>query len=197
MEKTEGFVLVGGRSSRMGQDKSALTIGNQTFLERVAGAVASIYGTVRIVGGKEDSVTPFDRVPDIYPDWGALGGLHAALTACQSDWALVVACDLPFITADLLERLGELRAGFDAVAPIQEDGRPQPLCALYNVEICRRKATELIAAGERRPIALLQSVRTRWVAFNEVADLRGASHFFDNINTPYDYTRATLKEASS
>ncbi len=197
MENTEGFVLVGGRSSRMGRDKSGLTIGGQTFVERIADTVASITGGVRIVGGKESVAGRFAQVPDVYPDWGALGGLHAALSASEEEWAAVVACDLPFVTADLLERLGQLRAGFEAVAPLQEDGRAQPLCALYQVKVCRKRATELIEAGERKPIALLQSVRTRWVAFNEVADLEGASHFFDNINTPFDYTRAKRKEASS
>ena len=48
-------------------------------------------------------------------------------------------------------------------------------------------------AGERRPIALLQSVRTRWVDFNEISDLDGSSHFFDNINTPEDYARVALE----
>jgi molybdopterin-guanine dinucleotide biosynthesis protein A len=197
MENIEGFVLVGGRSSRMGQDKSALTISGQTFLERLAGLIASVTGSVRIVGGKEKGSEQFERIPDVYPEWGALGGLHAALAASQKEWVAVVACDLPFVTAHLLERRGEFRTGFEAVAPIQKDKRPQPLCALYNVNVCKKRATELIAAGERRPVALLQSVRTRWVAFNEVADLDGAPHFFDNINTPYDYTRATRKEASS
>jgi molybdopterin-guanine dinucleotide biosynthesis protein A len=86
-----------------------------------------------------------------------------------------------------------LRGDFDAVAPIQQDGIPQPLCSLYRVEPCLRLAEQLIKSGERKPIALLQSVRTRWVLFNELSNLRGADRFFENINTPEDYARASRK----
>lgn len=181
----EGFVLIGGLSSRMGTDKSALTIAGESFVARATAALSGIAETIRLVGG---NVT--GSVKDIYENWGAFGGLHAALTSAQTKWAAVLACDLPFVTSGLLQRLTTLREGFDAVAPIQADGRAQPLCALYSVETCRQVATELIESGERRPIALLQSVRTRWVPFNELADLDGSASFFDNINTPGDYGRA-------
>jgi molybdopterin-guanine dinucleotide biosynthesis protein A len=86
-----------------------------------------------------------------------------------------------------------LRENFAAVAPIQSDGRPQPLCALYQVVPCLNQAAQLIKSGERRPLALLQSVGARWVSFAELADLVGADRFFDNINTPQDYFRITQK----
>ena len=112
------------------------------------------------------------------------------MSAAQAEWAIVVACDLPFVTRDLFLRLLSLRADYDAVAPVQDDGRPQPLCALYRVAACRPAAEALITRGERRPVTLLQSLRTRWVAFAELADLDGASQFFENLNTPEDYARA-------
>ena len=104
-------------------------------------------------------------------------------------WALIVACDLPQVKASLFERLLSLREGFDAVAPVQPDGRRQPLCAVYRVAECLPCAATLIESGERKPVALLQSVMTRWVQFTELADLPGADDFFDNINTPQDYLR--------
>nr|MBA3805942.1 hypothetical protein [Acidobacteriota bacterium] len=61
---------------------------------------------------------------------------------------------------------------------------------LYRREACATRAEELIAQGERRPRALLQKIKTRWVAPRELADLDGSSHFFANINTPEDYARA-------
>ena len=86
--------------------------------------------------------------------------------------------------------------GFDAVAPVQDDGWPQPLCALYRVDPCLALAEKLIRSGERKPVTLLQSVRTRWVGFKELADLDGAKRFFANINTPDDYLREQQKGAS-
>jgi molybdopterin-guanine dinucleotide biosynthesis protein A len=59
------------------------------------------------------------------------------------------------------------------------------------------QAEHLIKSGERKPIALLQSVRTRWIVFDELADLKGASHFFDNINTPEDYAQIAKKGIDS
>ena len=169
----------------MGTDKSQLLIENQTFVERITTTLLTITDSVRLVGVRDNSQLP--TVPDIYPQWGALGGLHAAVSACSRDWAIVVACDLPFVTSDLFRRLASLRENYDAVVPIQQDGRPQPLCAVYRAETCARRATELIEAGRRRPLDLLDSVNTRWINFAELANLDQAERFFVNINTPDDY----------
>jgi len=181
----EAFILAGGASSRMGSDKSQLLLDDQTFVERIAVTLRMVTNSVSLVGSFNNSELP--TVADVYPKWGALGGLHAALSACRRDWAIVVACDLPLVTADLFQHLASLDNEYDAVVPIQPDGRPQPLAALYRVEPCRRVATELIEAGRRRPLDLLKSVRTRWVEFDEIVNLPQAERFFVNINTPEDY----------
>ena len=189
LDQTQAFILAGGASRRMGTDKSQLTIDKQTFTERIAQTLLKITDSVSIVGTTpENSSLP--TVPDIYPKWGALGGLHAALHACRREWAIVTACDLPFVTADLFRLLAELRMDHDAVVPIQQDGRPQPLAALYRVNPCRQRAAELIETGQRRPLDLLEAVQTRWVAFDEIRNLDQADRFFVNINTPEDYYEA-------
>ena len=189
MDDLQAFILAGGASSRMGTDKSLLPIEGQTFTERIAETLLKLTDTVSVVGRETDLRLP--AVPDVYPQWGALGGLHAALTACKRDWAIVVACDLPFVTAELFLFLAEKRMDHEAVVPIQEDKRPQPLAALYRVEPCRQRATELIEAGRRRPLDLLEAVKTRWVSFAEIRNLDQAQRFFVNINTPSDYYEAT------
>ena len=186
----EAFILAGGASSRMGTDKSQLLIDRQTFTERISETLLKLTDSVILVGRQLDtSVLP--SVPDVYPQWGALGGLHAALTACKRDWAIVAACDLPFVTADLFSFLAALRLDHEAVVPIQPDGRPQPLAALYRVDPCLQRATELIEAGRRRPLDLLEAVKTRWVSFDEIRNLEQSERFFVNINTPSDYYEAT------
>lgn len=169
----------------MGTDKSQLLLAGQTFVERIAATLLTVTDTIRLVGGSENS--KLSTVADVYPQWGALGGLHAALSACRRDWAIVVACDLPLVTAELFRSLAFQRGDHDAVVPIQPDGRPQPLAALYRIDPCARRATELIEAGRRRPLDLLESVNTRWVDFGEIANLDQAQTFFVNINTPDDY----------
>ena len=186
----EGFILLGGASSRMGSDKARLELGGSTFVERIAAALSSVAETVRCVGAKEDNPPGLINVPDLYPGWGALGGLHAALAAADSEWSAVVACDLPFVTRELFTRLATLRENFDAVVPVQRDGRLQPLCALYRCESGLPKAAALIAKGERRPRALLAAVNTCWVTQSDLDDLDGAGDFFWNVNTPDDYAQA-------
>jgi len=193
METIAAFILAGGASRRMGTDKSQLILNGKTFVEHVAEALGKTGAEITVVGKPAKPSTSLRYVPDIYPNWGALGGVHAALASCDAAWCLIVACDFPFVTAELFDRLASLREGFEAVAPIQSDGIPQPLCALYQTQRCLVKAEELISSGERKPVALLQSVQTRWVSFPEINDLPGAESFFDNINTAADYERIVAK----
>ena|SRR5258708_7554481 len=195
MDSIEGFILIGGESRRMGTDKSRLMLDGESFVERIARELSALTPSVSLVGDHTSPIqinAPINkaRIPDVYPHWGALGGVHASLSACSGSWALIVACDFPFATRELFLHLAGQREHFEAVAPIQSDLIPQPLCALYRVEACLGRAEHLIKSGERKPLALLQSVRTRWVSFSELADLKDATHFFDNINTPEDYAQA-------
>jgi len=189
LDAIEAFILIGGASSRMGSDKAQLKLGSRSFVELIAAALSAISPSIKLVGTTA-GVPELIKVPDINPGWGALGGLHTALAACTATWAAVVACDLPFVSSDLFSHLTTLREGFDAVVPVQSDGRQQPLCALYRTEPCLPVAAELIAAGERKPRALLAAVKTRWVSAAELDHLPGAANFFMNVNSPADYERA-------
>ena len=194
MESIEAFILAGGSSTRMGTDKSLLLLDGQTFSRRIENVLLEVASQVTIVGrGSEDPQVR--STPDVYPKWGALGGVHAALAVARTEWALVVACDLPFVTAGLFTRLATLRKNHEAIVPIQKDGRPQPLCALYRVEPCLGRAQELINAGKRRPLDLLDSVKTYWLPFADLQDLAEVEKFFLNINTPEDYYEVTRKGA--
>lgn len=187
----EGFILVGGASSRMGRDKARLTLGGRSFVERIGDALSGVAGRVNLVGAKNvDSSLKIGNVPDVYEGWGALGGLHAALYACRAEWAAIVACDLPFVTSELFARLVALRDDSEAVVPLQRDGRLQPLCALYRTATACERTSRLIAGGERRPRALVQELRARIVRWEELADLSDAHLFFENVNRPEDYRAA-------
>ncbi|MEA2204957.1 MAG: molybdopterin-guanine dinucleotide biosynthesis protein [Blastocatellia bacterium] len=183
----------------MGSDKARLKLEGRSFVELIASALSAISPSIKLVGatgGTNGERAELSNVPDIRPGWGALGGLHTALAACTATWAAVVACDLPFVSRDLFRHMARLREGFDAVVPVQSDGRQQPLCALYRTELCLPVAAKLIAAGERKPRALLAAVKTRWVPQAELDHLPGAVNFFMNVNSPADYARA-LRAAGS
>ncbi|HZI49351.1 MAG TPA: molybdenum cofactor guanylyltransferase [Pyrinomonadaceae bacterium] len=190
MFDVEGFILVGGASRRMGRDKALLEFGGQRLLERIALELSGIASAVALVGARQP-YSSLKNVPDVHQQWGALGGIHAGLAAAKTDWAAVVACDLPFVTRALFERLSTfVNTTTEAVVPIQADGRPQPVCALYRAAACLPEIEKLVAGGEHMPRALLANVRTRFVAFPEVCDLPGAESFFFNVNTPEDLKQA-------
>jgi len=192
MFDAEAFILAGGRSSRMGRDKALLRLGEKTFVERISDALRSLVGErIKVVGARSAEASGgLPIVEDIYKERGALGGLHAAFAHAQREWVFVIACDLPFTTGKLLARLAALRENFEAVVPVQRDGRLQPLCAVYRRVPCLREAEKLIEVGELRPRVLLGQVRTRRVTPEEWSDLEGAEAFFVNVNTPEEFARA-------
>lgn len=186
MLDVEGFILVGGESSRMGADKSRLVLRGKTTVQMVAQALESITTLVRTVGARATGDPQLANIPDDISQWGPLGGIHSALSSAGTEWCLIVACDLPFITAGLVGRLLTCIDGVDAVVPIQEDGRPQPLCALYRCRTCLVATKHSIAGGAHSPRALLDQISTRYVPFAEIADLENSEYFFFNVNTPAD-----------
>ena len=190
MLDVEGFILVGGASSRMGADKSQLALEGRTSVERIADAVRPIAEKISVVGAYAAAANQLPNVPDLHTGWGPLGGIHAALRAASAEWCVVVACDLPFVTSELLGRLVTFVDGVDAVVPVQADKYPQPLCAFYRRRPCLIAAEEAIARDEHSPRALLDKVTTRYIKFDELAALAGSEYFFFNVNTPENYERA-------
>ncbi len=207
----EGFILAGGASRRMGMNKAHLSLDGVTFLERAARALRATART-RIVGKTlaaqewfratkgEANTSPFVcdvyRTPDGRAPQSALTGLHAALWHARSPWVAIVACDLPFVTSGLIRRLAALRDAdggegeFEAVVPVQTDGRRQPLCALYRRTPCLRRATEALDRGDYALHSFLATLRAREVSAHELADLPGSRRFFVNVNTPEEYEGA-------
>ena len=139
-----GYIFAGGKSSRMGADKAFLKIGEKTFLENAVEILKSNCDQVKIVLNK--SQTHFiEKLPDgisyifdIHENRGALGGIHAAFQDCETEFAVILAVDLPFVTSEAIEKLCEIilrEKDFSAIVPRQTDGRFQPLCAVYRVKV--------------------------------------------------------------
>ncbi len=195
----DGFVLVGGKSSRMGENKARLKLGGQTFAERAVGALEPLTANrIYLLNGARTGsfgLPQYSTVADIYQNRGALGGLHAAFARAENEWAAILAGDFPFVTANLFLRLAAIAdsvsAETSAIVPIQSDGRMQPLCALYRTAPCLIAAADLLQNQAAPPARYLpENVPTRFVEFAELADLPHAGFFFDNINTPAEYVRA-------
>ena len=190
MLDVQGFILVGGKSSRMGEDKARLRFGDQTSVERIAAALRRVTRGVITVGWPDQTLADVPSIPDLRAGWGPLAGIEAALRHAKSQQCLIVGCDFPFVTESLFERLLSFVDDSDAVVPMQDDDRPQPLCAVYRVGTCLRAAEAAIASDQHSPRALLERVRTRYIPFRDFSHLKGSSNFFFNVNTPENYETA-------
>ena len=190
MLDVQGFILVGGKSSRMGEDKAWLRFGDHTSVELIAAALRRVTQAVTTVGWPDQKLEALPNIPDLRTSWGPLAGIEAALRHAESEHCLIVACDFPFVTESLFECLLSFIDDSDAVIPRQDDDRPQPLCAAYRVETCLPAAEAAIAADAHSPRAMLDRVRTRYISFRELSHLKGSNNFFFNVNTPESYERA-------
>ena len=194
-----GFILAGGKSSRMGCDKSLLVLGGRTLLERAVELVKTVTPAVGIVGtpAKFSSFGPVTN--DVFPERGPLGGIHAALLSSPTDLNLVVAVDLPFLEPRFLTYLIKQAEVSQAVVTLARvAGHFQPLAAVY------RKAflapAELALAGGRNKIdALFSEVSLRVVEERELT-LGGYKHFmFSNLNTPqeWEWAQAEMQKGAT
>lgn len=192
-----GYVLAGGKSSRMKIDKAFLEIRGETFLARAVKTLSSICeNRVKIVLNKTQ--TNFierlpDRVPhifDAHENRGALGGIHAALHDCRSEWMIILAVDLPLVTSEPIENLARIACSskdFAAIVPVQTNGRPQPLCAVYRAKDCLAKLEDLLSNNTFASVRdFLELVPTRFVRQDELATNAGEDLFF-NVNHPSDF----------
>jgi molybdopterin-guanine dinucleotide biosynthesis protein A len=201
MVDLEGFILAGGSSSRMGRRKDRLVIGDESFLVRAVDTLRPLTDGVTVIGDIDSEEYRGHNLrviadADISGTGankrrGSIIGLYTALLHSRARWLVVIACDLPFVSASLVQRLAEFRTGdFDAVVPVQPDGRLQPLCAIYRRENCLPAAEQLLTGENWSLNALLDRLNVNRVEFEKVADLAGSERFFINVNTPEDYERA-------
>jgi molybdopterin-guanine dinucleotide biosynthesis protein A len=172
-----GFVLAGGRSSRMGRDKALLPYSGRTLLEHVASAVEAAIGNVTVIGPPERYTNLGLRViPDVVADAGPLGGLVTALRKTRSSWSLLVACDMPNLTSEMLYDIAKSAVDSDADAVVCDTGRLHPLCAVYH----RRLLPAAESALQKRELRMHDFLATIRVERWPVAD----PTLLANLNTP-------------
>ena len=195
MLELEGYILTGGAGSRMGRDKSTLELGGATLGQRAARILENVATTVSAVGRPVPGIPTVRDVLHSKNERAAIFGVQAALHSARTEWAVILSCDLPFITAEFFRLLISIAesAAVDAVVPVQPDGRLQPLAAVYRTGPCLTAVETMLAAGQRRLQEICERVETRRVPPNVYSNLAGCDKFFFNVNTPEDYRTAIDK----
>ena len=191
-------ILAGGRSRRLGQDKAMADFAGEPLICRVVRKAAEAVGagdddTIVVAGdAARAGILPLGRggrgVADAFPDGGALGGIATGLAAARAEWSLVVACDMPFLSASLLRYMAGCRAGVDAVVPLI-GGRPEPTHAFYSRR-CQPAIRTCLAAGARQISGFYDAVAVRYISEAEARRFDPELLSFFNINHPADLERA-------
>ncbi|MFN8530133.1 MAG: molybdenum cofactor guanylyltransferase [Anaerolineae bacterium] len=186
-------INAGGKSSRMGTDKAFVRLAGKPMIEHVLSRTADLgQADTLIVTNRPDDYAVFKRplVSDLVADKGALGGIYAALAHSRTPYTLVLACDMPFVSAPLLRYLIGLAAGdaYDLIVP-RTAGYPEGLHAVYG-QGCVEPIRRALEADQLKVTGFYSVVRVRYVDEAEVQpyDPRGLS--FKNINTPEDLAQA-------
>jgi len=192
-------ILIGGESRRMGADKAFVKLAGQTLLQRVFNCVKPLFDDVMISGRwprLEMSGTRF--ISDQLPGRGPAIGLCAALANARHPYVFATACDMPFITSELIERLLSCRHGYDVVAPMM-DGKLQPLCAVYSRN-CGPALTRRVQRGERSIAGFIErepGLRVRRIDGRSLCQTAADSHCLMDIDSPENLAMATRVLASS
>src|SRR5262245_38789997 len=174
----------------MGTDKAWLDLNGVSMIERVIAALSGAVATVSIVANTpEFARLGLPTFSDAFAGRGPLEGIRTALSNSRSSRVVLVACDLPFVTSELFKFLLTVSVNHQATIPIGPDGKLEPTCAVYDTRALP-VLNNILASGVRKISDLFDRVPTRFVPFNEISRLSGAGLFFENINTPEDYSRA-------
>lgn len=184
------FVLAGGKSTRMGSDKAFVTLEGRTLLARMLELAQSVTHGVRIVGDRAKFAAFAPVVEDIFPGCGPLGGIHAALRSSQTDLNLLLAVDMPFVSAGFLDFLiARARNSALRVTVVRTVEGWQPLCAVY-----RRAFADLadgaLRAGRYRIDVLFEQAQTEVIGEAELLAAGFSAALFRNLNTPEELASA-------
>ncbi|MFZ6018144.1 MAG: molybdenum cofactor guanylyltransferase [Chloroflexota bacterium] len=186
-------VQAGGQSRRMGSNKALLPFLGKPLIQRVIDRLRPVAEEILITSNQPEDFE-FLNLPvfsDFLPGYGALGGLLTALTISSSPVTAVVACDMPFVSADLLTYQAEVLVSghWDAVVPKSEVGF-EPLHAVYRTQNCRQAVRQAIEKGERKMIAWFPATKVYFIEKEELAQFDPHGRIFLNVNTQAEFHAA-------
>jgi molybdopterin-guanine dinucleotide biosynthesis protein A len=180
-----GVLLAGGRATRMGGlAKGLLRLDGQPVLERSLDLYRRLFGASLLVVNEPQRHAGLEvpKVPDLLPDRGPAGGLHAALVGASTPWAFVAGCDMPFLSGGGIGLLAARRAGALAVVP-RWDGHLQTLHALWSRQVLPALERGL-AAGNFSLRRLADQVGAAVVEADAWRAVDPSGRAFLNANTP-------------
>jgi molybdopterin-guanine dinucleotide biosynthesis protein A len=198
-EQVSAFILTGGASSRMGKAKGLLEFGGEPLILRIARTIEPLVSSVTAVGPSERYTTlglqviedqQFGIAGERGKSSGPLAGIASALSASRTDWSLILACDLPYISREWLDWLlaRTMVSSGQIVMPRTERGS-EPLAAVYRRE-CAEPIIAAFHRGVRKVTDATEHLRTEFVTERQWHHIDPDGRVLRNMNTPEDYEEA-------
>jgi molybdopterin-guanine dinucleotide biosynthesis protein A len=194
-----GVIVAGGRSTRFGdRDKAVADLAGTPMIRRVADRIGTVVDEL-LVNCREDQMAAIEAALagaapaprfalDERPDEGPMAGIATGLGAVKAEYALVVACDMPFVDPDLVEYLFERASGHDAAVP-RPDEWFQTTQAVYRAEPMVAACEDALERGEGRIVEPLFELDYTTVDRDEI-EARTTLATFENLNTYEEFERA-------
>jgi molybdopterin-guanine dinucleotide biosynthesis protein A len=185
-------ILNGGQARRFGgRDKGALPVAGRSIRQHQLDVLADVADDVMIVGGDDTAGVATHPgtlrwLHDRDAGRGPLSGMETALLEARHDLVVVVACDMPGVTATLLRALLALTDDADVVVPRSESGY-HPLCAVYRAATCAPLVSQRLAAGQLAVTGLFPHLRLRELGGDALAGIGDPRRLLANVNTPADH----------
>lgn len=173
-------IIAGGKSLRMGEDKSRLKYKDKTFIDNIIEASKDFREVIIISKNKEITVNKKVKVvDDIYSGYGPMGGIYTALTYAKYDEVLCIACDMPLIKRETLNYIGNFEGNFEVLIPKIND-KMEPLCSVYSKKVLK-KVEGSIKKNEVKLMTFIKELDYRFITEGFKKE------DFLNINTKKDY----------
>lgn len=176
-----GIILAGGKSSRMGSDKGFLNLNQKPFVEYSIEALEPLVSEIIIVADNKDYDSfGYRRVEDTIKDAGPVSGIYSGLTASKSEYNIVLSCDIPLITTEVLQKLVDAIDYSSEIIQIDSNQKSMPLIAIYKRSL-KNRFLEFLEQDERRLRHVVRSCNSKQVVLEKDLEISTL-----NVNTKKD-----------
>ena len=187
IKNTNGYILAGGKSSRMGTDKGLLLFEGKAMIQYVIEQMQPIFDKLVIVSNNpEYEKFGLEVIPDLIKDIGPAGGIYTALDHSEAKLNFMVSCDMPFVTQEAIAFIVK-NADENQIVLLENQGKLEPLFGLYAKD-CERVWLQLIQQNTIKLQEMVSYFKLKIIPIenNEIF----AASFFKNINTKEDFNNA-------
>jgi len=179
-----GFILAGGKSSRMGQDKGLMQLGNKLLVEYSIQLLQNVTNQIFIITSNLDyQQFGFPIISDIEPNIGPAGGILTALYYSISAQNIILGCDMPFLSLPLLEQLISEKQNA-SICIFKNETFIEPLFGIYDTDILQEWKS-LLKNKNYKLEFLLSQFNTKYIQFSSSGNLDP----FVNINSKNDFEK--------